>query len=195
MLTNARIREDLQPVEGIDWITALRAPQIQALVAAGALQLSWFDERDLAEITHPDYPGERLMACRNPLLAADRARKRDELLAATEKDLTKIQSQTQRRRKPLRGKDAIGMEWGSESRTLLSRSAPGTIDQSGPQVRIAFSGFAAKFLSRTFIVTRTNGGPGCQMFAVGIGRHIGANFRQDRLATRSAAPLPNSLLR
>jgi Transposase DDE domain len=111
MLTNARIREDLQP-EGIDWITALRAPQIQALVGAGALQLSLFDERDLAEISHPDYPGERLIACRNPLLAADRARKREELLVATEKDLAKIQSQTQRRRRPLGGKDAIGMAVG-----------------------------------------------------------------------------------
>src|SRR5437867_3897711 len=112
MLTNARIREDLQPAEGIDWITALRAPQIQALVADGALQLSLFDERDLAEISHPDYPGERLIACRNPLLAADRARKREELLAATEKGLAKILSQTQRPRKPLRGKDAIGMAVG-----------------------------------------------------------------------------------
>jgi transposase len=112
MLTNARIREDLRPAEGIDWITALRAPQIQALVAAGALQLSLFDQRDLAEISHPDYPGERLIACRNPLLAADRARKREELLAATEKDLAKIQSQTQRTRKPLRGKDAIGVAVG-----------------------------------------------------------------------------------
>jgi transposase len=112
MLTNARIREDLQPAEGIDWITALRAPQIQALVAAGALQLSLFDERDLAEITHPDFLGERLIACRNPLLAVERSRKREELLAATEKDLTKIQSQTQRRRKPLAGKDAIGMAIG-----------------------------------------------------------------------------------
>jgi len=111
MLTNARIREDLQP-EGIDWITALRAPQIQALVSGGALQLSLFDERDLAEISHPDYPGERLIACRNPLLAADRARKREELLAATEKELAQIQSKTQRPRKPLRGKDAIGMAVG-----------------------------------------------------------------------------------
>jgi hypothetical protein len=111
MLTNARIREDLQP-EGIDWITALRAPQIQALVAGGALQLSLFDQRDLAEISHPDYPGERLIACRNPLLAADRARKRDELLAATEKELAKIQARTQRPRKPLRGKDSIGMAVG-----------------------------------------------------------------------------------
>src|SRR5712692_9898320 len=112
MLTNARIREDLQPAEGLDWITALRAPQIQALVAAGALQLSLFDERDLAEISHPDYPGERLIACRNPLLAVDRARKREELLAATEKDLVKIRSRTQRVKKPLRGKDAIAVAVG-----------------------------------------------------------------------------------
>ena len=112
MLTSARIRDDLKPVEGVDWITALRAPQIQALVAAGALQLSLFDERDLAEITHPDYPGERLIACRNPLLAAERTRKREELLTATEKELVQIQSKTQRARRPLRGKDAIGMAVG-----------------------------------------------------------------------------------
>ena len=111
MLTNARIREDLQP-EGIDWITALRAPQIQALVSGGALQLSLFDERDLAEISHPDYPEERLIACRNPLLADERARKREELLTATERELAKIQSQTQRARRPLRGKDAIGIAVG-----------------------------------------------------------------------------------
>src|SRR6266700_3874934 len=112
MLTSARIREDLKTVDGVDWITALRAPQIQALVTAGALQLSFFDQRDLAEISHPDYPGERLIACRNPLLAADRARKRQELLAATEKDLAKIRARTQRAKKPLRGKDAIGVAVG-----------------------------------------------------------------------------------
>jgi hypothetical protein len=112
MLTSARIREDLKTVAGVDWITALRAVQIQALVTAGALQLSFFDQRDLAEITHPDYPGERLIACRNPLLAAERARKRQELLAATEKDLLKIQARTQRIRKPLRGKGAIGVSVG-----------------------------------------------------------------------------------
>ena len=112
MLTSARIREDLKTVDGVDWITALRAPQIQALVTAGALQLSFFDQRDLAEISHPDYPGERLIACRNPLLAADRVRKRQELLAATEKDLAKIRCATERTRKPLRGKDAIGVAVG-----------------------------------------------------------------------------------
>jgi transposase len=112
MLTSARIREDLKTAKGVDWITALRAPQIQSLVAGGSLQLSLFDERDLGEITHPDYPGERLIACRNPLLAAERARKRQELLQATEKDLTKIRAATQRARKPLRGKDAIGLAVG-----------------------------------------------------------------------------------
>lgn len=112
MLTSARIREDLKTVDGVDWITALRAVQIQALVTAGALQLSFFDQRDLAEITHPDYPGERLIACRNPLLAAERSRKRQELLAATEKDLLQIRTRTQRARKPLRGKDAIGVAVG-----------------------------------------------------------------------------------
>ena len=88
MITSARIREDLQPA-GLDWITTLRAPQIQALTESGPLQLSLFDERNLAEITAPDYPGERLIVCRNPELAMERARKRDELLAATERDLSR----------------------------------------------------------------------------------------------------------
>ena len=76
MLTAARLREDVGPA-GLDWITALRAPQVKALVRDGALQLSLFDEADLAEITHPDYPGERLVACKNPFLEAERARKRE----------------------------------------------------------------------------------------------------------------------
>jgi hypothetical protein len=74
MITAARLEETIK-LAGLDWITALRAPAIGALVAAGAIQLSLFDERDLAEITTPDYPGERLMVCRNPLLAEERARK------------------------------------------------------------------------------------------------------------------------
>src|SRR5207245_9103001 len=112
MLTSARIREDLQPVPGIEWITALRAPAIKSLATDGVLQLSLFDQTDLAEITHPAFPGERLIACRNPLLAAERSRKRAELLAATEKELAQIQSKTQRAKRPLRGKDAIGMAVG-----------------------------------------------------------------------------------
>lgn len=112
MLTSARIREDLQTEEGVRWITALRAPQIQQLAADGNLQLSLFDQQDLAEIQHPAYPGERLIACRNPLLAEERKRKREELLTTTEKQLEKIRAATQRKRRPLRGKKEIGLAVG-----------------------------------------------------------------------------------
>jgi transposase len=111
-LTSARLREDLQTQPGIEWITALRAPQIQTLAKAGVLQMSLFDEQDFAEITHEDFPGERLIACRNPLLADERARKRNELLAATEKDLVKIQQATKRAKRPFRGKDRIALRVG-----------------------------------------------------------------------------------
>jgi hypothetical protein len=90
MLTQARIEQELRPVAGLEWITALRSGQIQKLVADGALQLSLFDQTDLAEITHPDYPGERLVVCRNPLLAEERTRKREDMLAAAEKKLEVI---------------------------------------------------------------------------------------------------------
>jgi transposase len=112
MITNARLRENLKPAPGIDWITALRAPAIKKLISDGVLQLSLFDSRDLAEITHPDFPGERLIACYNPLLAEERARKRPELLAATEKELEKIAAATRRKRRPLRGKQYIGLRVG-----------------------------------------------------------------------------------
>lgn len=112
MLTEARIREELKPIEGLDWITALRAPAIRKLVEAGDLCPSLFDEQDLGEITSSMYPGERLVVCRNPLLADERARKRRELLAATEKELDKIVQSTSRAKRPLRGKDQIGMRVG-----------------------------------------------------------------------------------
>jgi hypothetical protein len=113
MITSARIREDLCPA-GLDWITALRAPQLQALaVPDGPLQLSLFDDRGLAEITSPDYPGERLIVCRNPLLAAERRRKRDEMLAATERDLARIRQAVERRRAPLQGAAKIGLAVGA----------------------------------------------------------------------------------
>jgi transposase len=112
MLTSARIRENLKPAPGIEWITALRAPAIKKLISAGTLQLSLFDDRDLAEISHPDFPGERLIACYNPLLAEERARKRPELLAATEKELEKIAVATSRKKRPLRGKSNIGVRVG-----------------------------------------------------------------------------------
>ena len=111
-LTSARLREDLKTQPGLEWITALRAPQIQTLATDGVLQMSLFDQRDLAEITHDDFPGERLIACRNPLLADERARKRKELLAATEKDLIKIQEATQRAKRPFKGKDRIVLRVG-----------------------------------------------------------------------------------
>jgi hypothetical protein len=108
MITEARLRDDLEPA-GIDWVTALRAPAIQALAADdGPLQLSLFDDRDLAEITSPDYPGERLIVCRNPALADERARKRLDLLEATERDLQRIQDRVRRGRNPLKGASAIG---------------------------------------------------------------------------------------
>jgi transposase len=112
MLTEARLRDDVRPVEGLDWITALTTAQIRGLVQADALQLSLFDEQDLAEIRSPDYPGERLVACRNPLLAEERARKREELLQATEMELDKIVAATQREKRPLRGRDRIGLRVG-----------------------------------------------------------------------------------
>ena len=108
MLTAARLREDVVPA-GLDWITALRAPQVKALVRGGDLQLSLFDVQDLAEITSPDFPGERLVACMNPFLAAERARKRESLLAATEADLGKIAAACARARAPLRGTDKIAV--------------------------------------------------------------------------------------
>jgi hypothetical protein len=112
MLTSARIHDQLQPADGLDWITALRSPQIQQLLAGGNLQLSLFDQRDLAEISDPGYPGERLVACRNPLLAEQRARKRKELLAATERALHEIATATQRPRTPLQGKARIALRVG-----------------------------------------------------------------------------------
>jgi hypothetical protein len=111
MLTSARITEELAPA-GLDWLSALRADQIKALVTAQALQLSLFDEQNLLSITHPDYPGERLIGCRNPALAAERTRKRGELLAGTEKELNTIAAATRRDERPLRGKDSIGLRVG-----------------------------------------------------------------------------------
>jgi hypothetical protein len=108
MLTAARLREDVRPA-GLDWITALRAPQVKALVRDGDLQLTLFDTQDLAEISSPDFPGERLVACKNPFLEAERTRKRESLLAATQADLGKIAAACARARRPLRGRDKIAV--------------------------------------------------------------------------------------
>jgi len=112
VLTSAQIQNSLKTVEGIDWITALRAPQIRELMEQKYLQLSLFDERDLGEIQSPDYPGERLIACRNPFLATERAAIREALLEATEKELEKIFTATTRENRPLTVAAAIGMRVG-----------------------------------------------------------------------------------
>jgi len=127
MLTSARIENDLTP-EGIDWISALRSTQIRKLVEEGALQLSLFDERDLAEITRfitdesSEFAGERLVACRNPLLREERRRKRSDMLQATENKLAEIRDAVRRERRPLRGKDELGLRAGKAlSRTKMAK--------------------------------------------------------------------------
>lgn len=114
MITSKRIDEDLRDVDGLDWITALRNDSIKKLVDQKTIQLSLFDERDLAEVTSADYPGERLIVCRNPLLAEERRRKRQELLAAAEKKLDAVVQAVARAKQPLRGKDKIGLRVGRD---------------------------------------------------------------------------------
>jgi len=111
MITQARITEDISAA-GLDWITALRAPAIKTLVDSGMLQLSLFDQRDMASVTAPEFPGERLVVCRNPDLAVERTRKRAELLAATERDLARVQTAVMRKRDPLRGTAEIALAVG-----------------------------------------------------------------------------------
>jgi transposase len=112
MITEARITEDVKTA-GLDWISALRAPAIQELLTSGTLQLTLFDTRDMASITSPEFPGERLVVCRNPDLAAERGRKRDELLVATEKELAVIKARVGRKRDPLRGTAEIALAVGA----------------------------------------------------------------------------------
>jgi transposase len=112
MVTEARIRQDVQEA-GYDWITALRHASIQPMVNKRVIQPSLFDERGLAEITHPDYPGERLIACFNPFMKEERARKREALLQLTEAGLAKVAANCERPRKPLEGKGEIGLKAGA----------------------------------------------------------------------------------
>jgi hypothetical protein len=112
MITSRRIDEELRGLDGLDWITALRADTIRVLAEQGVIQPSLFDERDLAEVVSPDFPGERLIVCRNPLLAAERSRKRAELLAATERLLDKVVAATRRTQNPLSGRAKIGLRVG-----------------------------------------------------------------------------------
>jgi hypothetical protein len=117
MITSKRIEETLRDIEGLDWVTALRAEQIRALVQQGTIQLSLFDTQDLLEVQSPDYPGERLVVCYNPILAQERAGKRQQLLQATEKLLGAVVEATRRAKRRLKGKDKIGLRVGK----LLNR--------------------------------------------------------------------------
>jgi hypothetical protein len=128
MITSVRIREDLQPTQR-DWITALRGPAIKALMAARAIQPTLFDDTDMAEITSPDHPAERLIACCNPFLADERARKRGELLEATGAELAKIDAATRRSRRPRRGKDAIALAVG---KVVNAKKSPSTSSWTSP---------------------------------------------------------------
>ena len=112
MLTHKRIEDELRPLQGVDWITALRAPQIRTLAADEVLQMSLFDERDLAEVSHPNFPGERLVVCRNPLLAEERARKREELTVAAEQKFEAVRAATRRQKRRLRDRDQIHLRLG-----------------------------------------------------------------------------------
>lgn len=112
MLTSARLREDFQGVEGLGWISALRTTEIRKLVAGPGFQFSLFDDRDFGEVHSPEFPGERLIACRNPLLQQERARKREELLQETELELQQIVEATQRPKCRVQGKAQIALRVG-----------------------------------------------------------------------------------
>jgi hypothetical protein len=136
MITNTRILAEFQPVEGLDWITALRTPQIRKLVEQEAVQLSLFDQRDLVEFSCSDYPGERLIACRNPMLAEEKSLTRVALLQATEQELNKIVIATQRGKRSLKGADQIGLRVG---RVLNSRGVGKYFNISITEESLSFS--------------------------------------------------------
>jgi Transposase DDE domain len=156
LITQARIEADLAPA-GLDWITALRAPAIRGLVEGGALQLSLFDERDMAAITSPDYPGERLIVCRNPDLARERARKREDLLRATERDLDGVGKAVARERRPLRGQAAIGLAAGAVlNRHKVAKHFDLTITDEAFRFARNTGAIAAEAALDGFYVVRTN---------------------------------------
>jgi hypothetical protein len=156
LITQARIDADLAPA-GLDWITALRAPAIRALVEGGELQLSLFDERDMAAITAPDYPGERLIVCRNPDLARERARKREDLLQATERDLAKLARAVTRARRPLRSREAIGLAAGAVlNRHKVAKHFALTISDATFHFVRNTAAIAAEAALDGFYVVRTN---------------------------------------
>jgi hypothetical protein len=157
MLTSARIEQVLKP-QGMDWVSSLRAPQIAQLAAEhGPFQPSLFDERNLIELTSEHFPGERLVVCRNPLLAEERARKRGELLDATAADLTKIAEATQRARNPLRGEQAIALRVGRViERFHMAKHFELTITETTLHWRRKDEGIAAEAALDGLYVIRTS---------------------------------------
>jgi transposase len=156
MITAARIREDLEP-HGLEWITSLRGPAIRKLVEQEAIQLSLFDQCDLAEIEATSYPNERLIVCRNPLLAAERARKRQDLLAATERELEKIVQATTRENRPLRGAGAIGVRVGKvQNRFKMAKHFELQINEESFQYKRKNSSIEAESQLDGLYVIRTN---------------------------------------
>ena len=156
MITQARLDAEIAPA-GLDWITALRAPAIRALVDAGTLQMSLFDKRDIAAITSPDYPGERLIVCRNPDLARERTRKREDLLAATEADLAGIAAAVGRARKPLRGEAEIALKVGTVvNRHKMAKHFELVITQASFSFHRKTEAIAAEAALDGIYVVRTN---------------------------------------
>jgi hypothetical protein len=165
MITTARI-EALRELGGMGWLTALRAPAIAKLATEnGPLQLSLFDQQDLVEISHPDYPGERLVACRNPLLASERARKRDALLVATEAVLAPIAAAVSEGR--LVGANQIGLRVGkvvnkykvAKHFDLAITDTTLTIERKGAQIA-AEAALDGIYVIRTSVPTDTLDAPG-----------------------------------
>jgi transposase len=157
MITSKRIKEDLRDVDGLDWITALRNDSIKKLVDKRVIQPSLFDERDLAEVTSDDYPDERLIVCRNPLLAHERARKRKELLASAEKKLDAVVKAVSRSKQPLRGKDKIGLRIGRELKsTKMQKHFELTIKEDSFSYRRKTDQIAAEAALDGLYVVRTS---------------------------------------
>jgi transposase len=181
MITGTRI-EDLKKLPGMEWVTALRGPAIAKLAGEdGPLQMSLFDVQNFAEITHPGYPGERLICCLNPFLAAERARKREALLAATGKDLAAIQAAVDAGR--LKGPDKIGIRAGKVigkhkvGKHLLLDIAPGRIawrrDEQNIAAEAALDGI---YVIRTS-VTEDILGPAAVVTAYKNLKHVERDFR------------------
>ena len=157
MITDARLEADVKPA-GLDWITALRAPSIRELAAEGGpLQLSRFDQRDMAEITADEYPGERLVVCRNPDLAARRSRKRQDLLEATERLLDAVATRLHHKRRPLRGAASIGIAVGAVlNKHKMAKHFDVTISDTTLSWSRKHDAIAAEAVLDGFYIVRTN---------------------------------------